>query len=1366
MPIKKQSNDINRNKRDIFGRDLSYLLSCIEEEGDLNEIDLYSSDYESGYSPLHVTLKRGLLRKSFKLYKIWKDEKEYLSHKFGGHVMNQLDREGLTPLELYSEEYRRLVNKFPLYLGYRTENGLSNVHWEGSKNSDEVKRHVKNFLSLPLEKLEQDKLQHLGGSHVLQLGSNVNYQLGTGTKDDRQNFYQINVHQLETSSMLLPNLRIRNSYITRYHSLIITSNNEIFTCGNSNRGRVGNGVIDLPQSHYAKVDGLPKLEIKEIKTSDHHTMVLYKNGDIYSWGWNYYGQLGHSMSRQLDDPKNSHNVCSMVPKRLTILENEEITSISCSKIHSCVVTKKGQIYLWGLNVGQLGSSKPSHLVPSTEYMGQEGFLVNKPVVVNFLNSAIEQVVCTEFATFIRTQGNTLHVLSNYTTRTFRLYLPKSKGFRELDAFKHFSPREIPNTIVDMKCKNPYGNNICFRYSCGRVAIISAKNESPSLWAKFSNIPPISVCWLPRHSFKQCLDFDVGSRKGIILSTIGGDIYTSKSTDGTFEKIFSEKIVSGRIISVSCDSQFGSFSITKDEVNNIPIIYPKDPLRYNFSSYSPIKGFSNSKKDINYGILNFKEFEADDYSANYPLDTKTINDEYEGPLVLKNQKFQYAELKNKNITSISQHSEISVPYDVTFIDEFSGEIICNCHKLLIHMRCNKLLKRWKLSEPYIFNNGKSKLTLLSPFESSKWTVKLETTNGDFNFKNYLLDVIHYLYSDERPNDQKVSRFLIDLVDNSLHYSNMSESLHNLFTICQGEIFDACAEPDVRIITNDGIISAHSMILATRSSYFDSLFAANWIPRDHENNRVVDFSHFNHISKSHFECILKYLYGYSYDSIFDDLSVGSMTTGLQFLFDLVELCDEINLEQFKNYLESEIGKYIEGSNIVSVFINAVFYNCELLQIKCAWIITSNIGILFSKSNVDLIMEYFDDEIWNILENSLLELKESSIRTTEDRSWYTNSSFGWIQQFKTNLQEFNRKFMGLETFNPSFDNKVVMSNCKEKATPRRASSGVLSGSTRRLSSTQRKFSNDHKQLEISSSYSLSNWSDLSISESSAIDDSDNFIEVVKKSKRKGSLEPSKEIEEVKVNLEEQNISVVHKDIVEVNEKLPSLLSLNEDAPDNNSNLNKPINKQIGSFKKNSQKQRKKQFLFEESEEEKKGKEKAFQKSKAAWGKYNCEEKENINQKTTITTESKKVSRPSSLPSLYDSREANETKSKKNKVPKNISKDNLHMPFYNASKLVPRNAIDVMLDKEKLGIVEPTMLSESEREAAEEFEKWFASESKKVQKQLNKISSNNVTDQLDVLYRSSTNVPGTTNLNGQSKSKKVKFPRKKRGLTEQIEI
>jgi alpha-tubulin suppressor-like RCC1 family protein len=78
-----------------------------------------------------------------------------------------------------------------------------------------------------------------------------------------------------------------------------------------------------------------KLEWIQIECGNYHTVGLTKRGEVFSWGLNYSGQGGHG--DKLD---------KRVPTKVESLDGLVITKISCGAFHTAALTDQGEILTW------------------------------------------------------------------------------------------------------------------------------------------------------------------------------------------------------------------------------------------------------------------------------------------------------------------------------------------------------------------------------------------------------------------------------------------------------------------------------------------------------------------------------------------------------------------------------------------------------------------------------------------------------------------------------------------------------------------------------------------------------------------------------------------------------------------------------------------------------------------------------------------------------------------------------------------------------------------------------------------------------------------------------------------------------------
>lgn len=95
--------------------------------------------------------------------------------------------------------------------------------------------------------------------------------------------------------------------------------------------------------------GIKGKKVLSVSAGDMHMAVVTKDFQLYTWGYNDYGQLGwglHGVDR----------TGQQKPKQvLGVLEDEEIIGAACGGAHTLCWTKSGKAFGWGSNnLGQIG----------------------------------------------------------------------------------------------------------------------------------------------------------------------------------------------------------------------------------------------------------------------------------------------------------------------------------------------------------------------------------------------------------------------------------------------------------------------------------------------------------------------------------------------------------------------------------------------------------------------------------------------------------------------------------------------------------------------------------------------------------------------------------------------------------------------------------------------------------------------------------------------------------------------------------------------------------------------------------------------------------------------------------------------------
>ncbi|XP_076914924.1 PH, RCC1 and FYVE domains-containing protein 1-like [Bidens hawaiensis] len=131
-------------------------------------------------------------------------------------------------------------------------------------------------------------------------------------------------------------LDVQNIACGARHAALVTKQGEIFSWGEESGGRLGHGV-DSNVSHPKLIDSLVNTNIEFVACGEYHTCAVTLSGDLYTWGAGQFGILGHG-----------NEVSHWVPKRVNgPLEGIHVSFISCGPFHTAVVTSAGQLFTFG-----------------------------------------------------------------------------------------------------------------------------------------------------------------------------------------------------------------------------------------------------------------------------------------------------------------------------------------------------------------------------------------------------------------------------------------------------------------------------------------------------------------------------------------------------------------------------------------------------------------------------------------------------------------------------------------------------------------------------------------------------------------------------------------------------------------------------------------------------------------------------------------------------------------------------------------------------------------------------------------------------------------------------------------------------------
>ncbi|KAL3813142.1 hypothetical protein ACJIZ3_014410 [Penstemon smallii] len=131
-------------------------------------------------------------------------------------------------------------------------------------------------------------------------------------------------------------LDVQNIACGGRHAALVTKQGEIFSWGEESGGRLGHGV-DSDVLHPKLIDDMSNTNIELVACGEYRSSAVTLSGDLYTWGDGHFGLLGHG-----------NEVSHWVPKRVNgPLEGIHVSSISCGPWHTAVVTSSGQLLTFG-----------------------------------------------------------------------------------------------------------------------------------------------------------------------------------------------------------------------------------------------------------------------------------------------------------------------------------------------------------------------------------------------------------------------------------------------------------------------------------------------------------------------------------------------------------------------------------------------------------------------------------------------------------------------------------------------------------------------------------------------------------------------------------------------------------------------------------------------------------------------------------------------------------------------------------------------------------------------------------------------------------------------------------------------------------
>lgn len=124
-------------------------------------------------------------------------------------------------------------------------------------------------------------------------------------------------------------------------ALAVTTTGDVWSWGRNTHGQLGNGKKEsYTYSAPRKVTTLPSQKIVQVASTKNTSFARTDQGQVYSWGYNYYGELGRAPVTEADQ---------VTPRPVSAPSGVRFSDIKAGGNHVLTLDTANHIYSWGAN---------------------------------------------------------------------------------------------------------------------------------------------------------------------------------------------------------------------------------------------------------------------------------------------------------------------------------------------------------------------------------------------------------------------------------------------------------------------------------------------------------------------------------------------------------------------------------------------------------------------------------------------------------------------------------------------------------------------------------------------------------------------------------------------------------------------------------------------------------------------------------------------------------------------------------------------------------------------------------------------------------------------------------------------------------
>jgi len=190
------------------------------------------------------------------------------------------------------------------------------------------------------------------------------------------------------------------------HTGVITADGKLYMIGSNEDGKLGNNSRAEMYAYPVEIKSL--INVAKVSCGYNHTAVLTKDGQLYTFGNNYKGQLG-------THPSRVSGFKSIVPAKVEVNAFTYVVDVSCGDEYTGVITADGRLFMFGLNTyNRFGMNEGRTNAQRAASAGVRGRVYHQPSAVERLRNNAVRVSCSEYNTGVIDKYGHVHMFGDDT----------------------------------------------------------------------------------------------------------------------------------------------------------------------------------------------------------------------------------------------------------------------------------------------------------------------------------------------------------------------------------------------------------------------------------------------------------------------------------------------------------------------------------------------------------------------------------------------------------------------------------------------------------------------------------------------------------------------------------------------------------------------------------------------------------------------------------------------------------------------------------------------------------------------------------------------------------------------------------------